>query len=130
MRFDVSDVVDRNVFLQHNGTEFGNVPLDSSIDAVKHLVFGHADARTQHGRRLLNRMGTILSNQNDVVRGAIVSKDTMLTVVDAAAWRQQRYFAYAILVCSLLVIGDLDDLHVPEAEDEDQQRRNNNVSDN
>src|SRR5262249_32823050 len=88
------------------------------------------DARTQHGRRLLNRMGTILSNQNDVVRGAIVSKDTMLTVVDAAAWRQQRYFAYAILVCSLLVIGDLDDLHVPEAEDEDQQRRNNNVSDN
>jgi hypothetical protein len=53
----------------------------------------------------------------------------MLAVIDPASGSQQRNFTDPILVGSLLVIADLNDLHVPEAECQYEKRGNNDVTD-
>jgi hypothetical protein len=74
-------------------------------------------------------VGTILSNQNDVVGRPIVGQDAMLSIVDPASWGEQRNLTDTILIGSLLVVADLYDLHVPEAEGQNEKRSNNDVTD-
>src|ERR1044071_3780555 len=107
MGFDESAITDRNIFFQKDRPEFRVVALHGTVNAFQHLVFGHADAGAEYRGRLFDRMRAVLANQNDVIRRAVVGKDPMLAVIDAAPGSGERNFPNTILFGALLVIAEL-----------------------